>query len=114
MDRHKRVSKYFLYSIAVLLIIISFGYRPNTKPVAQIVKVIQIVDKKTEPAEWEKASPGDGLGSGDGVRTGKKSFAIVKFLDNSILRVRENSLLKISDEAAIKAAGFQQIGGSFG
>jgi hypothetical protein len=114
MHRNKRVSKYILLSPVILLIIISVGFRPNTKHVALIAKVIQDVTKKSEPADWAKASPGDGLGNGDGVRTGKKSLAVVKFLDNSILRVRENSLLKVTDEGTVKAAGFQQIGGSFG
>ena len=63
-----------------------------------VSKVVQEVSKKVATGKWTKAEKGDALSSGDEVRTGDKSIAVVKFKDNSILRVREKSELKIQGE----------------
>ena len=67
--------------------------------VALITKTIKAVSKKSPSAEWLKAAKGDPLGSGDQVQTDVKSLAVVKFIDNSIVRVREQSELTISGES---------------
>lgn len=66
--------------------------------VALITKTIQTVTKKTAVSDWTTAGKGDPLASGDQVQTGKKSLAVVKFIDNSIVRVREQSELTIVGE----------------
>lgn len=66
--------------------------------VALAVKVIQDVSRKTTEIDWTKAKKGDVVYSGDQLRTGERSIAIVKFKDNSMLRVRENSELKLFGE----------------
>ena len=68
--------------------------------VALVTKTIQVVSKKTPATEWSKAAKGDPLGSGDQVQTGVKSLAVVKFIDNSIVRVREQSELTITGESS--------------
>jgi hypothetical protein len=59
--------------------------------VGLISKVIQDVTRRVSGQEWEKAARGQTLASGDMVRTGAKSFAVLKLKDNSLLRLREES-----------------------
>jgi hypothetical protein len=56
-----------------------------------ISKVIQDVTRRVSGQEWEKATRGQTLASGDMVKTGAKSFAVLKLKDNSLLRLREES-----------------------
>jgi hypothetical protein len=56
-----------------------------------ISKVIQDVTRRVSGQEWQKATRGQTLVSGDMVKTGAKSFAILKLKDNSLLRLREES-----------------------
>jgi len=64
--------------------------------VGLISKVIQDVSHKQTDKEWQKAQKGETLVSGDRVKTGEHSLAIIKFLDNSLVRVRELSELTIN------------------
>jgi hypothetical protein len=64
--------------------------------VGLISKVIQDVTLKQVDKDWQKAEKGEPLASGDRVKTGERSIAIIKFLDNSLVRVRELSELAIS------------------
>jgi hypothetical protein len=56
-----------------------------------ISKVINDVTRRVPGTEWEKAVRGQTLAGGDMVRTGLKSFAVLKLKDNSLLRLREES-----------------------
>ena len=82
-----------------LFIVYAFGFRPATTTVALITKIVQEVTKKTGADEWKKASKGEPLIFGDQVQTGKKSLAVVTFIDKSIVRVREQSILTVGGEA---------------
>jgi len=64
--------------------------------VGLISKVIQDVSHKQIDKDWQKAQKGEALVSGDRVKTGERSIAIIKFLDNSLVRVRELSELTVS------------------
>ncbi len=69
--------------------------------VALITKTIQDVSRQSgENTPWLKAAKGASLLSGDRVQTGRRSLAVVKFLDNSIVRVRELSQLTLVTEKA--------------
>jgi hypothetical protein len=69
--------------------------------VALITKTIQEVSRQSaQDASWVKAQKGASLQSGDRVQTGRRSLAVVKFLDNSIVRVRELSQLTLVTEKA--------------
>jgi len=96
--------------------ILSLGYGSDVVSVAMIFKTVQDVTRKSLSTEWVKASKGENLVSGDQLKTGQRSLAVVKFLDNSILRVREQSVLTISGEgsrgSAIKT--IQLNGGAVG
>jgi hypothetical protein len=69
-----------------------------SKPVATIHKPVGTVDYIREGKDWSKASVGTPLMSGDRVKTGENSFVIVKFIENSILRVQEKSEITIRGE----------------
>jgi len=74
---------------------------PDLKPIAMIMKVIQEdVSRKTPTSDWQKAKRGDPLASKDMVRTGVGSFAVVKFNDNTLLKIRPNSVITIFGEIA--------------
>src|SRR5215831_19173232 len=70
----------------------------DNSSVALITKIVQVVDRKSAEQDWKKAQTSDVLSSGDGVRTGQRSLAIVKFIDNSIVRVRPQSEVTILGE----------------
>lgn len=87
-----------LLLIAMVVGISGAALAQSGKGAAIAVKVIQDVSRKTAEIDWTKAKKGDYLYSGDQLRTGERSIAIVKFIDNSMLRVRENSELRLFGE----------------
>ncbi len=70
----------------------------SDKPVALIYKPVGSVEYLKEGKKWTKAAPATPLLSGDQVKTGANSFVIVKFIENSILRLQENSQITIRAE----------------
>jgi len=64
-------------------------------PIAIVMKVVKDVEFKKVDGNWSTIKIGQALSSGDEIKTGSKSLALVKFTDNSILRVRENCSIKI-------------------
>jgi len=64
--------------------------------VGLLSKVILDVTWKAEGVDWETAKRGQALSSGDMVRTGTRSLAVVKFKDNSLIRVRELTELTVT------------------
>jgi len=86
--------------LAVLLVTFAsatFGGEnpPAESPIAIVMKSVQEVTFKKTDGGWTKVKIGQPLYTGDEIRTGSKSLALVKFTDNSILRVRENCTIKI-------------------
>ncbi|MBI5215579.1 MAG: FecR domain-containing protein [Ignavibacteriae bacterium] len=92
--------KKILITISILAIGLIFGFMMTAgeKSIALAVKVIREVSRRTETIDWASVKKGELMYSGDKVRTGDRSIAIVKFTDNSILRVREKSELQILGE----------------
>jgi len=82
-----------LYSISILTVVLSLGaVQPaNDTVIALMSKVILDVARKEVGKEWQPATRGETLFSGERVRTGEKSIAVIKFKDNSMLRVREKT-----------------------
>ena len=64
--------------------------------IALVSKVIFDVKRKEVSRDWVIAKRGETLASGDMVRTGEKSIAVVKFKDNSLVRVREKSEITVT------------------
>ncbi len=90
-----------------LLIIISVGLLgglswriPQDKKDIQafVLKVVNDVQKKAPTSGWQKAVLLDGLKSGYEVRTEPKSLALIKFMDETKLVVREKSIVTIQGE----------------
>ncbi|MBI4534909.1 MAG: FecR domain-containing protein, partial [Ignavibacteriae bacterium] len=77
---------------------VSAATPPAEHTVAFVSKVILDVTRKVEGKDWSKATRGEILTSGDRVRTGDKSLAVIKFKDNSLVRVREKSELVVTGE----------------
>ena len=86
--------------VFLLLSLIDFSVAQKKKPVATIFKPVGSVDYKTGEQDWTKAKAATPLLTGDVVRTQENSFAIVKFLENSVIRVQEKSEVTISGEIA--------------
>src|SRR5712692_8112497 len=96
----KRYYSASLFGI-LMVAVVFMGASSSSGPIAMIAlvsKVVQDVTKKTLSTDWAKAQKGDLLASGDEVKTGEKSIAVVKFKDNSILRLREKAELKVQGE----------------
>lgn len=84
------------YSLIALLCISLNAFAMMPPSVGVLTKVIQNVEYKSiEEGNWGEAELGGILYDGDEVRTGDRSLALLKFLDNSLLRVRENSIVTI-------------------
>ena len=74
------------------------GLRPAPTPIALVMKVVPSVEKKSAAVDWKGAQKGDQLNPGDQVRTGKTGLAILRFLDKSIVRVREQSVVTLNGD----------------
>ena len=71
--------------------------------VALVSKVILDVKHKEIEKDWVVAKRGETLASGDRVKTGANSLAVIKFKDNSLVRVREESELTITGSSSGRA-----------
>lgn len=101
MYQRNRLSMNVLLAAALFsLAFIATGYGSDNVTIAFVNKIIKDVTKRSGQGDWSGATKGEILLSGDQVRTGQKSLALIKFLDNSIVHVRELSLLTLSSDAA--------------
>jgi len=90
----------FLFVIIIIITLVSLPIESNTKiksdsPIAVMMKIIKDVKLKQLNNDWKDVKIGAPLITGDEIKTGSKSFALIKFTDNSLLRLRENTLVKI-------------------
>jgi len=97
-------TKIFVY-VFVLPLLLGFASDrnfPNSgdTPVALIKKIVKNVQyAKINQNLWEEAKTGLPLNSGEKVKTGSKSIALILFTDGSgLLNVRENSILTINSK----------------
>ncbi len=85
--------------LIILTAFVSIGFvlqDNNETPIALIKKIIKEVSYKTDASDWEAAKTGIPLKSGEQIKTGFKSLALVLFTDGTgLLRVRENSIMYI-------------------
>ncbi|HLF15210.1 MAG TPA: FecR domain-containing protein [Bacteroidota bacterium] len=98
----RRAIKYGFGTLAAAALIFSMtatGFRSPGATLALITKVIREVSMKNETSDWDAAEKGDILKTGDRVKTGQQSLAILKFNDRSIVRVREKSEITMTTEA---------------
>lgn len=95
----KRIKKNIRYIVlaALLLPVTVFSYTMlSDAPSGILLKAIRSVEyQKAETESWDDATSGLPLATNDKIRTGEKSFAMIKFLDNSRIRVQQNSEVTI-------------------
>ena len=95
--------KEILHGLSAIMIAGTFVLTPPTsaqtegeKAIGLVSKVIMDVSRRPSSRDWTKARRGDILDGGEAVRTGQQSFAVVKFKDNSLLRIQEKSLVTLT------------------
>jgi hypothetical protein len=91
-----RIARLMVLPLCVCLCISSQLPAQHDPAIGLLSKVILDVNRKPVGNDWVKAERGETLDSGDMVRTGAKSLAVVKFKDNSLLRVRERSQVTLT------------------
>ncbi|MDE3057660.1 MAG: FecR domain-containing protein [Bacteroidota bacterium] len=94
----KTVQLLMVIVLTVPFITVSSPAADAKKPIATVFKPVGTVEYQAEGKNWTKATPAIPLYPGDRVRTGERSFVIIKFLENSILRVQEKSEIRINGE----------------
>lgn len=92
----KEILKLGLIGALALLFLGFISYAP-TIAVVQLVKN-KAYHKPPKVDKWSPTQKGVGLESGTLVKTGEKSFLLIKFLDGSFLRVDENTTLEVVGE----------------
>jgi len=94
------VKKFLFYFTISLIVFVGYSFVSNKSSLAVVTKTVKSVAKKNISSDWMEISKGEILIAGDQLKTGKNSLAIIKFTDNSIIRVREQSELTILGEGA--------------
>jgi hypothetical protein len=84
---------------AVIAFGLFFGFLYDNPTVAIVTLVKnKVTHKSPESKKWERTKKGERVESGTLLRTGEKSFSLVKFLDGSFLRIGENTTIEILGE----------------
>ncbi len=115
----RRTTRYGFWTLAAAALIFSAtatGLRAPGATLALITKVIREVSLRNETSDWDTAEKGDFLKTGDRVKTGQQSLAILKFNDRSIVRVREKSEIAMTTETDGRGSvkSLNSAEGSFG
>ncbi len=88
-----------IVAVGALLLATAWNFPQDKKSIsAIIIKVKNDVQRKTPTTAWTKALTLSELKAGHEVRTMEKSFALIKFADESKVAVREKSLLTVQGE----------------
>jgi hypothetical protein len=93
-----KFTKLLIVSLVMVSLFYSENFAQNNEtPIALIKKIVKDVSyRTTDASDWETAKTGVPLQSGEQVKTGFKSLALVMFTDGTgLLRVRENSTMYI-------------------
>ncbi len=70
--------------------------KDKAKTIAVLKKVVKNVSfNSSDNSEWAEAKKGIPLKSGDGIKTGTRSLAVVSFLDGSVLLIRAESIVHV-------------------
>jgi len=87
--------------VAALLAAPAWNFQDKKPIAAYIIKVVKDVERRSSSTTgWSKALLLSELKAGYEVRTQDKSFAMIKFADDSKVAVREKSIITISGEVA--------------
>ena len=89
--------------IAALMAAPAWNFQDKKPIAAYIMKVVNNVERRSSPSTgWTKAVLLNELKAGYEVRTQDKSFAMIKFADDSKVAVREKSIITISGDVDAK------------
>lgn len=89
--------------IAALMAAPAWNFQDKKPIAAYIMKVVNNVERRSSPSTgWTKALLLNELKAGYEVRTQEKSFAMIKFADDSKVAVREKSIITISGDVDAK------------
>jgi hypothetical protein len=104
------------FGVVLSMSLSDMSHASANNTIAFFAKIIPVVDHKTESSDWVKAKGTDVIRYGDKVRTAEKALAIIKFLDKSIVKVREKSELTVTGNEKKKDLLFEKgvIGFSIG
>ena len=87
--------------VAALLAAPAWNFQDRKPIAAYIIKVVKDVERRSSSTSgWSKAMLLSELKAGYEVRTQEKSFAMIKFADESKVAVREKSIITIQGEVA--------------
>jgi hypothetical protein len=87
--------------VAALLAAPAWNFQDKKPIAAYIIKVVKDVERRSgSTAGWSKALRLSELKAGYEVKTQEKSFAMIKFADESKVSVREKSIITIQGEVA--------------
>jgi hypothetical protein len=87
--------------VAALLAAPAWNFQDKKPIAAYVMKVVNTVERRAGSTQgWTKAVLLSELKAGYEVRTQEKSFAMIKFADDSKVSVREKSIITISGEVA--------------
>lgn len=105
MNRVKTTLAWLSMLLCWLVGTLNAGERPKSNTpqteaqgVAIVIKAIKTVEAKEKQSNWRSVQRGQQLNSGTQVRTGAQSFSILKFADNSVVRIAENSEIVIKGD----------------
>jgi hypothetical protein len=89
--------------IAALMAAPAWNFQDKKPIAAYIMKVVNNVERRSSPSTgWTKALLLNELKAGYEVRTQEKSFAMIKFADDSKVAVREKSIITIQGDVDAK------------
>jgi len=90
------MKKYIIFISIVLIFLSNLYAQDKAATVAVLKKIVQDVSHKSPNVDdWENAQKGTPLKSGDGIKTGERSLAVISFLDGSVLLVRAESIVHV-------------------
>ncbi len=78
---------------------------PASAQLARVTATERVTEKRVGTASWQKAARGEALGVGDGLRTGRRSKADLKFADGSLLRLGQLSTVELKSAKGASLTG---------
>jgi ferric-dicitrate binding protein FerR (iron transport regulator) len=87
---------------ALLAVSLTDSSGASNTTIAFFAKIIPMVSHKAVSADWVEAKGTDVIQYGDKVRTSEKALAIIKFVDKSIVKLREKSELTVTGDQTKK------------
>lgn len=97
-----------LMAVMAFVVSLAMGEAGPPNPIALFLIVKNKVEKGKTEHEWVGAKKGDMLYGDNFVRTFDKSFALVRFTDNSTLRLGPNAEVQIKGERTLKGAHIEK------